>query len=77
MALILRGKNKGHFITISQFCNDWFSLINGDIVSPLSIKLNAQEQAEVKNAERLGRTGMMFQWFELLGDGKFRRRKAN
>lgn len=36
-ALVTRGKKRGQEVTISQWCNDWFSTMDGEIMSPLSL----------------------------------------
>jgi hypothetical protein len=43
MAVYKGGKNKGQFVEISQWANDWVSLMTGKIVSPESLIYTTQE----------------------------------
>ena len=61
-ALILRGKNKGMVVEISQWCNDWFSLSDGSIVSPTSIAFNIDTAHTIMEHNN---NGIMFRMFEI------------
>jgi len=60
MATILRGKKKGQKVEIHQFCNDWFSLKNGTIVSPSSLEFTPEETELIMKERREERVGGMF-----------------
>ena len=68
---IIRGRDKGKEVEISQWCNDWFSA-NGKIYSVLSVKLNLKEIYKVLTHNN---NGSMFGEFELLSNGRFKRIK--
>lgn len=72
MALILRGKDKGKNIEIKQWCNDWFMLSNGKIVTPSTIQLTVEEIEKVLSHKN---NGILFSLYTLSIDGKFRRLK--
>lgn len=79
MAEIIRGKDKGTAVTIDQWCNDWFTIkemdvVRGGTVSATSIKLNESETREVRESIEQGRAGQMGNWFDLLDNGTFRRK---
>lgn len=60
-ALKLRGKNRGQEVEISQWCNDWFSLMNGDIVSPSALAFKLKDFKIICDHKN---NGMLFRWFE-------------
>lgn len=70
MAIILRGKNKGQQVPIIQFCNDWFMVGDGLIVSPTSLQLDFDEMHRVLSE---GNTGFLFGRYELRSDGTFKK----
>ena len=70
MATVLKGKDKGKQVAIHQFCNDWFYLANGKIVSPTSIQLDLAEMHQVLSD---GNTGFMFGMYELRSNGTFKK----
>lgn len=72
MATILRGKNKGNYVEIIQWCNDWFMVEPGEIVSPTSLQLN---QDEIKKVTEHENNGLLFGLFEMTPWGGFKRRK--
>jgi len=47
MATLLRGKRKGETVAIHQFANDWVSLEDGAIVSPISLAYTWEERARI------------------------------
>lgn len=74
MAILIRGKEKGKEVKIRQWCNDWFMIEGAEknIVSPVSLQLDANEMMRVINHKN---NGMMFGLFSLDADGKFKRRR--
>jgi hypothetical protein len=70
MATILRGKNKGQQVPIIQWCNDWFMVGDGQIISPTSLQLDPDEMIKVLEHKNNGR---MFGWYELKMDGRFKK----
>ena len=72
MAIILRGKLKGKNYKLHQWCNDWFMIETGKIVSPLALQLVPEEIQMVHNHKN---NGKMFDWFILKDDGTFKRIK--
>jgi len=74
MAKILRGKKKGQEVEIHQFCNDWFYLEDGSIISPNSVQLNQQEMYRVRTDPSVG---ILWDLFKLKDDGKFKRIKRH
>jgi hypothetical protein len=73
MAFVLKGRDAGLDLPIHQYCNDWFSLEDGTIVSPLKLQLTPEECVEVLAARDEGQTGTMFEEFELQENGTFTR----
>jgi hypothetical protein len=73
MATILRGKQKGKKSGVHQFANDWIMLKNGDIYSPLSLKLTPKESEKVMNSFSVG---TMWTHFTLDEQGFFHKRKS-
>ena len=65
---IIKGKDKGKIVKIIQFCNDWFTADNGKVYSVFQIQLTSEERFKVANDNN---TGMMFDRFRLLNDGRF------
>lgn len=74
MATILKGKNKGQEVAIHQWCNDWFMVGDGQIVSPTNLQLNLDEMKRVLEHHN---NGMLFGWFELQLNGRFKRVTSN
>lgn len=72
MAIILRGKNKGIKAEIHQWCNDWFMLESGQIVSPGSIQLTPLEIIRVTEHDN---NGILFGLYKLTENGRFIRRR--
>jgi hypothetical protein len=70
MATIIRGKLKGTETKIHQWCNDWFMVDPGGIVSPTQLKLSEDERAKILLHNN---NGLLFGLFELRDDGTFRR----
>lgn len=75
MATLLRGKNRGNYVKILQWCNDWFMVEPGGIVSPTSLQLNPDEIEKVLKNQELGLNGILFGLFEFTPWGGFKRRK--
>jgi hypothetical protein len=78
MAIVRRGKDKGKEVTLSQWCNDWFS-VRGDtsktIYSVTALFLTLPEISKVLTSKDLG---TMLSEFSYHFDGKyffFRRKK--
>jgi len=59
-ALVLRGKNKGE-VEISQWCNDWFSTMDGKIYSPAALAFTEKDFIEICQHNN---NGQMFNWYE-------------
>lgn len=77
MATVTKGKDKGLEFTIHQFCNDWFiSRETGKVLSPTSVKLDPEEIKTVRGAAARGLTGKMFDWYDLMENGTFRKRRT-
>jgi hypothetical protein len=76
MALILRGKNKGKHVAISQWCNDWVTIKNKPrVYSITALKFTKKEFSEILHDNNLG---MMLGWFKPdLKTRTFKRRKLN
>lgn len=72
MAIIRKGKLKGKSFKIHQWCNDWFMLENGQIVSPTNIILTPTEAVMVLKHKN---NGFLLNLFELRPDGTFKRKK--
>ena len=53
-AIVLRGKNKGNIIKISQWSNDWFSDEDNNIYSASSLAFNSQTKKKIENSGSLG-----------------------
>lgn len=65
----------GRQAKIMQWCNDWFSVEIGGvpkIVSPTSLKLTELEMKAVMSTQET--SGILFELFQLRGDGTFKRR---
>ena len=65
-AIILKGKNKGKVVKISQWCNDWFTVDTGTMMdvkpfSPASLAFTVDGMSEILSH---GNNGMMLTWFE-------------
>lgn len=54
MATILRGKKKGQTVKISQFCNDWVSTTDGQILALGSLKYTVLEFSQIINSKNVG-----------------------
>lgn len=67
---IIKGRDKGKEVEISQWCNNWFSGKNGKIYSPTQIQLTLDEMSDVLTHNN---NGYMFAVYELLCNGKFKR----
>lgn len=75
MAKILKGKRKDECVEISQFCNDWFMLADGKIVSPTSLQFSVAEIRGIVKAQKKGQCGILFGLYELQGDRFFKRKR--
>ncbi len=73
MAIITRGKRRGEIVEIGQMANDWISLTDGSIYSPLSIELTSLKEAKRMKEDKS--SGMFWNLFELTKYLKFKRRK--
>lgn len=61
-ALVIRGKDIGKEVEISQWCNDWFSIMNSNkIFSPTSLAFTFQDFQFIKNHNN---NGVLFKEFE-------------
>ena len=73
MATILKGKRKGQVVKLSQWCNDWFSTMDGAILSPTNLELTDQEFQSLFKTD----TGIMlglFDYFTTDTGVRFKRR---
>lgn len=43
IALIIKGKNKGKKVNISQWCNDWFLTMSSEILSPSALAFKTSD----------------------------------
>lgn len=75
MAQILRGKHRNEVHEVKQWCNNWIMLDNGDILNPVSVRLNQQEIERFRESFDDGRAGMMPGLYDLTLDGFFKKRK--
>lgn len=68
-AVITRGKRKGEEITLGQYCNNWFGEPKNPHVihSPLSLAFSAEGIAEIENAYKTGKAGVMLDEFTFKG----------
>lgn len=73
MAEIIAGSQKGEEVIIHDFCNGWFQLEDGKIVSADKIKLTPAEMRRVTRAHANGQAGKLFEWFTLKLDGTFKK----
>lgn len=68
-ALILRGKHAGKVVSISQWCNDWFSIDSNDVelatkpFSPASLAFRKQDMELIKAHKN---NGTLFEEFEVV-----------
>lgn len=69
---ILRGKDKGRIVEISQWCNNWFTSKEGKVYSVLSVQLNP---IEMLNVFRHKNNGYMLERYELQYTGRFKIRR--
>ena len=73
MATVLRGKNKGKTVTISQWCNDWISTKEGKIYGVSTLEFTDSEIFSICESNN---TGVMFEEFEKVPNkNRFRRKK--
>ncbi len=62
-AIVLRGKNKGKVVEISQWCNDWFSVEDDvSIYSPGELAFTEQGMDEILKHKN---NGTLFAEFEV------------
>jgi len=62
MALVLRGKNKGKHVKITQWCNDWISIRDyPKVYSITALKFTPNEFKRILTTKNLG---MMLGWFK-------------
>lgn len=64
MAIIRKGKRKGLEVKISQFCNDWFSLEDGSIVTPTMLTFSPKEIEMIEKHRKEEDTGIMFDLYQ-------------
>jgi phage terminase small subunit len=64
MAKVVRGKNHGQDIVLSQWCNDWFKCTKGNIYKPTSLKFTPAEIKKINKSD----SGAMFAQFEWKAD---------
>lgn len=74
MATIIRGKRKGEQVTLHQWCNDWMTTEDGEVLSPLSVRLAEDEIERVRASHAAGDVGHMFLLYDLDSDGRFRKK---
>ena len=67
---IIRGKDKGKEVKISQWCNNWISA-EGKIYSLTQVELNLPE---IKQVIEHKNNGYMFAVYDLLPNGRFKRK---
>ena len=73
MATILRGKNKGKEVTISQWCNDWVSTKEGKIFLVTALEFTDKEVFDILQHQN---NGIMFDEFEKIPyKNRFRRKR--
>jgi hypothetical protein len=60
MAILTKGKRKGEQVKLSQWCNDWFSLEDGFIVSPGALKFSFKEMETIQMHKN---NGILFNLF--------------
>lgn len=61
-AIILKGKNKGKIVTISQWCNDWFSIReNNTVYSPTMLGFTHDDFLTIIEHKN---NGIMFRIYE-------------
>lgn len=53
-AIIIKGKNKGKLVEISQWANDWFSLEDGRILSPTMLGFTAKDFRIIREGKNNG-----------------------
>jgi len=90
--LVLRGRNKGKVFSVSQWCNDWFTLDSGDWevdrkpMSPTSLAFTRDGMDEVCSHKNNGMMGAWYlvveypKWTKVGGElftHTFRKRKAS
>jgi hypothetical protein len=73
MAEIRKGKFKGTKVSVLQWCNDWFMVDPGGIISPTNIILDEDEMKKVSEHKN---SGLLFGLFDLLPNGTFKRRRG-
>jgi hypothetical protein len=61
-ALVTKGKYKGQTFEVSQWCNDWVSLENGQVVSPTQLAFKAKDFRVIREHKN---NGLLFGWFEV------------
>lgn len=64
LAVIQTGGRKHETVEISQFCNTWFSLTDGEVFSATRLWLKLDAKRAVIEAEENGRCGIMFKVFD-------------
>src|SRR5258708_8239990 len=77
MALIIKGKNKGKFVKLHQWCNDWFSVeLEGKpiIVSPTMLQFSIQETYDITHS---GDNGFLLNKYELGSDARFHKKRLS
>lgn len=62
MAKLLLGKRRGETVKLHQWCNDWFMLEDGRVVSPQGLWFTSKEMKEIQ----LSSTGIMMQLFNVV-----------
>jgi hypothetical protein len=69
---IIRGKDKGKIVEINQWCNNWITSIMGKVYSLTQVQLNPDEIKQILNNQN---NGYMFEVYNLLPNGIFKRKK--
>lgn len=62
-AIITKGKQKGKIVEVYQWCNDWFSIENGKIVSPSMLAFTTRDINEIEGHDN---NGIMFSLYEIV-----------
>lgn len=75
MAIIIKGKRKGKYVKLEQWCNDWFTVAVDDetiVVSPSMLQLTLEEATTIVNHKN---NGILFNLFTLTDNLRFERKK--
>jgi len=73
MAIVLRGKNKGKIVHISQWCNDWVTSTGGKVYKITALEFTEKEIFDILQHQN---NGIMFDTFEKIPcQNKFRKKR--